>query len=140
MFQEIQNRLRRLFNQHKYLKEYLGEEDLQEFQSIVDCEPRYTQSSLKFLSQLLTKYHKSPCIVLIDEYDAPLECAFNNNSDDKNDEGYKFLKKAKTFFGALFSGLLKVKKSNIIELNGVIILDERYQYLQSTTSWSSSCC
>jgi hypothetical protein len=50
---------------------------------------------------------------LIDEYDAPLECAFNNNSDVATHKGYEFLKEAKTFFGVLFSGLLKVKMSLI---------------------------
>jgi glycosidase len=112
MFREIQNRLRQLFNQHKYLKQHLDEDDLQQFQSIVNRDQDYTQTSLKFLSQLLTKYHGSPCIVLIDEYDAPLECAYNCDNDNPKHKGYEFLKEAKTFFGALFSGLLKVRRFN----------------------------
>jgi hypothetical protein len=114
MFREIHNRISLLFRDHLYLLDS-NKFDLytkKQFQSIVNCEERYTQTSLKFLSQLLTKYHGSPCIVLIDEYDAPLECAYNNDSDDKTDEGYKYLIKAKTFFGALFSGLLKVRRFN----------------------------
>jgi hypothetical protein len=108
MYQEIQNCIRRLFNQHDYLTEHLNKNELQEFQSIINREPHYLQSSLQFFSKLLKKYHKSPCIVIIDEYDAPLECAFKSNSDIATHEGYEFLKKAKTFFGTLFSGLLKV--------------------------------
>ena len=114
MLQEIQNRISDLFDTHNYILDTLKGNNARKFQSIVDCEPRYTQSSLKFLSQLLTKYHKSRCIVLIDEYDAPLECAYNRDNDNPNHEGYEFLIKSKTFFGALFSGLLKVKKNQIL--------------------------
>lgn len=110
MLQDFRNLVSTLFRKHKYLTEELDEEDLNQFQSILNCKPQYTKTSLKFLSQLLTKYHKSPCIVLIDEYDAPMECAFNNNSDNPYHKGFEFLKEAKTFFGSLFSGLLKVKK------------------------------
>lgn len=78
----------------------------------MDGHSQYTKVSLQFLSRLLKQFHKSPCIVLIDEYDAPLECAFNNNSDNVNHEGYSFLKNAKLFFGVLLSGLLKIGPVN----------------------------
>jgi hypothetical protein len=42
-----------------------------------------------------------------------MECAFNNNSDNPHHKGYDFLKEAKTFFGTLFSGLLKSNDTNI---------------------------
>ena len=110
MLREIKNNISDLFDTHNYLLDSLKGNDARKFQSIVNRDDDYIQSSLKFLSQLLTTYHKSPCIVLIDEYDAPLECAFKNNSDVPTHKGYEFLNEANTFFGALFSGLLKVKK------------------------------
>ncbi|KAL3900863.1 MAG: hypothetical protein SGCHY_001033 [Lobulomycetales sp.] len=111
MFREIKNLVSELFHSHNYLEQHLDKDNLQQFRSIVDRDPDYTKISLKFLSQLLTKYHGSPCIVLIDEYDAPLNCAFKFN--DRERQGYEFLKEAKTFFGALFSGLLKSNDANI---------------------------
>ncbi|KAJ3198738.1 hypothetical protein HK099_003474, partial [Clydaea vesicula] len=50
---------------------------------------------------------------LIDEYDAPMECAYNYNSENLNHQGYDFLNNAKVFFGVLFSGLLKSNDTNI---------------------------
>jgi len=114
MYQEIKNRISRLFRDHLYLLDS-DEFDMctkNEVQSIINSEDTYTQSSLKLLSQLLKKYHKSPCIVLIDEYDAPLESAYKfNNFDDRLENQY--LEKANTFFGVLFAGLLKSNDINI---------------------------
>ena len=107
MYQEIKNRISDLFNDHSYLLDTITGNDARKFKSIINSEDTYTQSSLKLLSQLLKKYHKSPCIVLIDEYDAPLESAYKfNNFDDRLENQY--LEKANTFFGVLFAGLLKV--------------------------------
>jgi hypothetical protein len=108
MLNKVRRMISKLFDTHDYLIDTISTYDARKFQSILNLEERYTNSSLQFLSQLLTKHHGSPCIVLIDEYDAPLECAYTNDSDDKTDEGYKFLINAKLFFGVLFSSLLKV--------------------------------
>lgn len=56
------------------------------------------QASLEKLSNYLTRHHNSKCVILIDEYDVPLENAYEKG----------FVEKAKTFLGNLFSNLLKV--------------------------------
>jgi hypothetical protein len=97
-----------LFDKHNYLLDTITGNDARKFHSILNGESQYTKTSLKFLSELLSKYHGSPCIVLIDEYDAPMECAYTNDSEDSNHKGFEFLKETKLFFGVLFSSLLKV--------------------------------
>ena len=112
MFRQIQNQISDLFESHNYLLDTITEHEARKFKSIVNRESDYTKTTLKFLSQLLKRHQRSPCIVLIDEYDTPLECAYSNDSDDPKHKGYEFLKEAKTFFGTLFSGLLKVRRFN----------------------------
>jgi hypothetical protein len=73
---------------HDYLVDSLRKAHLARFNAIVSRDPAFAVSSLKFLSRLLRDYHGSPCTVLIDEYDAPLECAFNSYSySDLEKEG-----------------------------------------------------
>jgi hypothetical protein len=97
-----------LFTSHDYLVDSLRKADLARFNAIVNRDYAFAVSSLKFLSRLLRDYHGSPCIVLIDEYDAPLECAFNSNSYSDVEKERDMFSNAKAFLGSLFSALLKV--------------------------------
>ncbi|KAI9331589.1 hypothetical protein BDR26DRAFT_1010893 [Obelidium mucronatum] len=74
------------------------------------------QDSLMMLSAYLTSYYKKSCVVLIDEYDVPLESACQNG----------FFKEARAFFGGLFSALLKGNDANIFKavLVGVLRVSE----------------
>ncbi|KAJ3028174.1 UNVERIFIED_CONTAM: hypothetical protein HDU68_002320 [Siphonaria sp. JEL0065] len=54
-------------------------------------------SSLQKLSGFLTRCHNSPCVILIDEYDVPLEVAYHKG----------FFEDASVFFSGMFSALLK---------------------------------
>ncbi|CAG8684354.1 13672_t:CDS:2, partial [Racocetra persica] len=66
-----------------------------------------TESQLSFalqeFSMYLRQYYKKQCIVLIDEYDSPMECAYN--------KGYYEV--ANEFFKGMFSSLLKSNDENV---------------------------
>ncbi|KAJ3215117.1 hypothetical protein HK099_006512 [Clydaea vesicula] len=113
MLRKLRNLISDIYSKHIYLESFLDDYEFQRFKSVLNCFPDFTESSLMFLSKILTKYHGSRCVVLIDEYDAPMEWAYNNNSENSNHEGYDFLNNAKSFFELLFSNLLKSNDSNI---------------------------
>ncbi|RIA84339.1 hypothetical protein C1645_421732 [Glomus cerebriforme] len=62
-----------------------------------------TKDALLDLSKYLKDYHKSKCIVLIDEYDHPLDIAYR----------YQYYEKARGFFASLFGALLKGNDENL---------------------------
>ena len=68
------------FKRHAYLLqgESLSPKEKQEFQLVMDKEaqPIAYAKALGFLSECLTKYHGHKTIILIDEYDVPLENAY----------------------------------------------------------------
>ena len=68
------------FKRHAYLMqgESLSPKEKQEFQLVMDKEaqPIAYAKALGFLSECLTKYHGHKTIILIDEYDVPLENAY----------------------------------------------------------------
>ncbi len=63
-------------------------------------------NALKNLSRYLSKHYGKKVVVLIDEYDVPLNYAWTN---EKNDPGY--YKKMVKLIQDMFSGLLKTNKS-----------------------------
>ena len=68
------------FKRHAYLLQgdSLSPKEKQEFQLVMDKEaqPIAYAKALGFLSECLTKYHGHKTIILIDEYDVPLENAY----------------------------------------------------------------
>lgn len=68
------------FERHKYVlnSEKLSEQERDTYASILKLEekPALYVGSLKTLSSCLKKYHEKKCIILIDEYDVPLETAW----------------------------------------------------------------
>ena len=75
------------FKRHAYLLqgESLSPKEKQEFQLVMDKEaqPIAYAKALGFLSECLTKYHGHKTIILIDEYDVPLENAYLRGSYDE---------------------------------------------------------
>ncbi|GBU21699.1 hypothetical protein R80B4_01599 [Fibrobacteres bacterium R8-0-B4] len=64
------------FRRHGYVKEKIGDAvDLKKFENLSSGEGDISsyKESLKFLSMCLEKYHSQKTIILIDEYDVPLE-------------------------------------------------------------------
>lgn len=68
------------FDRHSYVLESdsISSEDKEEFRLIKSrkAEGKMYKTSLKFLCRCLNKYHEKNVIILIDEYDVPLESAY----------------------------------------------------------------
>ncbi|CAG8758977.1 14031_t:CDS:2, partial [Rhizophagus irregularis] len=62
-----------------------------------------TEDALLYLSKYLKDYHRNKCIVLIDEYDHPLEVAYQ----------HQYYEEACGFFASLFGALLKGNDENL---------------------------
>lgn len=78
-FQSIREEISNEFKRHKYIIESdVLEAEKEHFMKIVnnDKDMSLYITSLKFLSDCLNKYHNKKVIILIDEYDVPLENSF----------------------------------------------------------------
>jgi hypothetical protein len=67
-----------LYEEHSYVSESLSEYKNKRFNQIrsEDDNCKRVYDALVELSKYLKDYHKSKCIVLIDEYDHPLDVAY----------------------------------------------------------------
>ena len=143
---EIANEFRR----HQYLLESLSLDSLQKqrYQSLLDesADQEKFQNSLKFLCQCLQQHYNQKVILLIDEYDVPLEKAHFANPS-YYDEMVGFVR---SLFGAalktndalhfsIITGCLRVSKESIFtgvnNLNIVSILSDSFgEYFGFTES------
>ena len=75
------------FERHSYLlgKDVLTPAQKKRYNAILECKAGLAEYSvsLKFLSDCLEKYHHEKTIILIDEYDVPLENAYLKRFYDK---------------------------------------------------------
>lgn len=75
------------FKRHRYITKSgnLSEEEKQRYHKICDeqAEPALIYDSLRFLSQCLYKVYEKKTIILIDEYDVPLENAYFSHFYDE---------------------------------------------------------
>jgi hypothetical protein len=128
------------FRRHGYVKEKLGDAiDLKKFESLSSGEGDISsyKESLKFLSMCLEKYHGKKVIVLIDEYDVPLENSWSC-SPRFYDETVGFirpllssaLKDNPHLQFAVMTGCLRISKESIFtglnNLQVISILDKYY--------------
>ncbi len=136
-FNLLKNLLSTLYKQNIEVKAVLDEDELNEYISIekkTATRDSY-QLSLKKLSQYLMRYYKQPVIILIDEYDAPIENGFINGFYDdvinfmRNFLG-EALKTNDNLKFACLTGILRVSKESIFSgLNNIriySILDKQY--------------
>ena len=67
-------------NRHYYLKtsDALTEEDRAQFAKMLQGNDSNIEDSIRMLSQLLYKHYRQKTVILIDEYDVPLDKAFQN--------------------------------------------------------------
>ena len=93
------------YDRHKYVlnEDALSETEKEQYQAIMGRKARPIQyaKSLKFLSDCLEKYHQKKTIILIDEYDVPLENAYF----------HKFYNRMIDFIRSLFESALKTNGS-----------------------------
>jgi hypothetical protein len=92
----------RLYQDHKYIREVLSDFDKERFDNIIKKDKHTIKNLLDYslydLSRWLKNYYKCKCIVLVDEYDCPLDIAYHN----------EYYEDACSFFAGIFSKLFKV--------------------------------
>lgn len=90
----------RVYNDHKYLEEgdFLDYAERNAFRAIRNRDPAVVyQFALHDLTALLHRYHKKRVIVLVDEYDKPVNEAYRHG----------YISKAMSFLTSAFTGVLK---------------------------------
>jgi hypothetical protein len=90
------------------------------FQRVVDKQVGLAevQTSIKHLSEWLKRYHEQPVIVLIDEYDAPIQSAYLHGYYDKIIDLlqpflYNTLKGNTALHKGVLPGIMRVSKENL---------------------------
>ena len=127
------------FKRHRALlqSEKLSEADRQICQEIMDRKAPYDvySGSLKFLSECLYSVLGKPVVILIDEYDVPLENAYFSGFYDKMVSLIRSLfesalKTNSCLNFAVITGCLRISKESIFtglnHLNMISVLDKRY--------------
>ena len=118
----INNIISEEMRRHAYLSESseLDVTEKEKFQRYLrmDMEPFEPDDSLRFLSMLLNKHFKQKVIILIDEYDVPLDKAYQYDYYDamfaliRNLLG-QALKTNSSLFFAVLTGCLRISKESI---------------------------
>lgn len=134
----IKNEIVDEFRRHDYILEgdKLNDEK-EEYEKIIrkENEEALYVTSLKFLSQCLEKYHGNKVIILIDEYDVPLENAFFQGFYDKmivfiRSLFESALKTNSSLEFSVITGCLRISKESIFtglnNLDIISILNEYY--------------
>ncbi|RUS17488.1 hypothetical protein BC938DRAFT_476240 [Jimgerdemannia flammicorona] len=87
-----------IYNEHTYLREHLNINEKAKFDRIVNEDSSQSfEFALRELMVFLARYHQQKCIVLIDEYDAPISSAYHNG----------YYEDAMHFLRPMLSSLLK---------------------------------
>ncbi len=101
----IMDETRKEYGRHKYVLEdsSITEKDKERFNAVLNMEADMVTSAraIAFLSECLEKYHKQKVIILLDEYDVPLENAYFNG----------FYNEMVSFIRSLFESALKTNES-----------------------------
>src|SRR6185312_6922955 len=100
MLVRLKSKLADLYKDYRYVYPKLDKFDKLIFDRILSrtATDEDMTFSLRNLSQYLRKYHGHKCIILVDEYDHPLDIAHQNN----------YIKEAHEFFRVMLESLLKV--------------------------------
>jgi len=140
-YRMLKMEIAREFGRHRYLliSDKIEAEQKQIYQSIIEqsANQETLQGSLLFLSQCLASHHDEKVIILIDEYDVPLEKAFfakNNYYDEMAGFIRAFfgdaLKTNDSLYFSIITGCLRVNKESIFtgvnNLNIISILTDSY--------------
>jgi len=86
---KFRKKLAELYKEHRYVYDGLDNYERSNFDQILNGAPKdeVMEDALVDLSRHLKNYHQNKCIVLIDEYDHPLDIAYR----------YKYYKEARGF-------------------------------------------
>lgn len=127
------------YERHRYLlrEDILSERQKERYQSIMDgkAKPSEYAGALQFLSVCLEQYHGEKTIILIDEYDVPLENAYYSGFYDEM-VGFirslfeSALKTNTSLNFAVITGCLRISRESIFtglnNLNIISVLDDSY--------------
>lgn len=97
---KFRKKLAGLYKEYRYVYDRLDNYERSNFDQILNGVPKdeIMEDALVDLSRYLNNIHKNKCIVLIDEYDHPLDIAYR----------YQYYAEARGFFASLFGALFKV--------------------------------
>ena len=121
-FQNISALISMEFDRHRYLldSEFCSDAEKRYFRKVVDREASRVDlaDSLKVLSRMLSVHHKTPAIIMIDEYDTPIQEGYLSGYYDDVIEFVRnlfsggFKDNSHLIFGFL-TGILRVAKESI---------------------------
>ena len=127
------------FDRHRYIldSDNVSEELKEKYISVLKgkADSVTISKSIVLLSKCLEKYHNQKTIILIDEYDVPLENAYFNGFYDQMVSFIRSifesaLKTNNSLAFAVITGCLRISKESILtglnNLNVVSVLDENY--------------
>lgn len=138
--------IKKIYSEHSYLlnSDTLAKQDARIYQTILDesATESALQHSLSNLTKYLRDYHGNRVVVLVDEYDTPIQSGYLHNYYQEIIEFFVIffgagLKDNKNVYKAVLTGILRVAKENLFSgLNNLIVysmLNERYsQYFGFT--------
>jgi len=119
-----------LYTNHNYLLEsnLLAENEKTEFLNITNKTAKKTtfQSSIKKLSKYLQRYYNQKVVILIDEYDTPIQASYNRFYDEAISFMRNLLSGAfkdnKFLYKGVITGILRISKESIFTgLNNVTV-------------------
>ncbi len=127
MYEDIKEEIRQLFENKKYVIEILNEEERKVFEKFTKKEANQAEykQSIKILSQYMKRYYNKNVILLIDEYDVPIQKGFMKGFYEEIVEFIKSLfnnslKTNDCVKFAVMTGVLRVSKESIFsDLNNV---------------------
>lgn len=117
--------------------EILDADEKETFKRIIEQEVSYEEyiRSLKFLTDMLAKYYGRKAIIIIDEYDTPIQHAYANGFYDETIDFFKnffsvALKDNPSLERGFLTGILRISKENLFsDLNNITVntvTDARY--------------
>ncbi len=126
------------YRQHRYLLEgdTLFDDEKQEFLSIINKTAKTTdyQNSLKMLSGYLRRFHRQHVLILMDEYDTPIQAGFGKYYEEVVSFMRNLLSGAfkdnLNLYKGIISGILRISKESIFSglnnLSAYSLLDHRF--------------
>lgn len=129
MYQKMQEEIRQLFESKRYLLSVLSDSEKDLYERFVKKEANLAEyeKSIKILSEFLQKYYSQKVILLIDEYDVPIQKGYVEGFYDDIVNFIKnlfsnSLKANDSIEFAVMTGVLRVSKESIFsDLNNVKI-------------------
>ena len=140
------------YDRHRYVLDVLSADDRIQYKNVMGRKASLDDycASLRFLSQCLQKYYGRKTIILIDEYDVPLENAYLRGFYQQMVDFVRSffeaaLKTNNSLEFAVVTGCLRISKESIFtglnNLETISILDKRYdEYFGFTDSEVEALC